>query len=147
MRAGDASLDWGIVAVLEADCVAAGSSFGNMTGAMINAKSEQKDLAWEYISWLGGPEGAKATASVGARPAWVSEEIADAMAAVDGFPADDNSKAALLPVSVAMEWPVGEKVPDIKTIVNEEHSLIMAREVTPEEGIEEMNERVAELLK
>ena len=69
------------------------------------------------------------------------------MAAVDGFPADDNSKAALLPVSVAMEWPVGEKVPDIKTIVNEEHSLIMAREVTPEEGIEEMNERVAELLK
>jgi multiple sugar transport system substrate-binding protein len=31
--------------------------------------------------------------------------------------------------------------------VNEEHSLIMAREVTPEEGIEEMNERVAELLK
>ena len=45
-----------------------------------------------------------------------------------------------------MEWPVGEKVPDIKTVVNEEHSLIMAREVTPEEGIEEMNERVAELL-
>ena len=147
IKAGNASLNWGIVAVPHADGVAAGSSFGNMTGAMINAKSEQKDLAWEYISWLGGPEGAKATASVGARPAWVSEEIADAMAAVDGFPADDNSKAALLPVSVAMEWPVGEKVPDIKTIVNEEHSLIMAREVTPEEGIEEMNERVAELLK
>ena len=147
IKAGNASLNWGIVAVPHADGVAAGSSFGNMTGAMINAKSEQKDLAWEYISWLGGPEGAKATASVGARPAWVSEEIADAMAAVDGFPADDNSKAALLPVSVAMEGPVGEKVPDIKTIVNEEHSLIMAREVTPEEGIEEMNERVAELLK
>ena len=69
------------------------------------------------------------------------------MAAVDGFPADDNSKAALLPVSVAMEWPVGEKVPDIKTIVEEEHSMIMSREITPEEGVEEMNERVAELLK
>ena len=44
-----------------------------------------------------------------------------------------------------MEWPVAEKVTDIKTIVNEEHSMIMAREITPEEGIEEMNERVAEL--
>ena len=123
----------------------AGSSFGNLTGAMINAKSEKKDLAWEYVSWLGGVEGAKATASVGARPAWVSEEVAAAMSSVEGFPADENSKAALLPSHVSMEWPVAEKVSDIKTIVNEEHSLIMAREVTIEEGIEEMNERVAEL--
>ena len=147
IKAGTASLNWGIVAVPHAEGVAAGSSFGNMTGVMMNAKSEKKDLAWEYMSWLCGPEGAKATASVGARPAWVSEEIAEAMASVEGFPADENSKAALLPTSVAMEWPVGEKVPDIKTIVNEEHSLIMAREITPEEGVAEMNERVAELLK
>ena len=147
IKAGTASLNWGIVAVPHAEGVAAGSSFGNMTGVMMNAKSEKKDLAWEYMSWLCGPEGAKATASTGARPAWVSEEIAEAMASVEGFPADENSKAALLPTSVAMEWPVGEKVPDIKTIVNEEHSLIMAREITPEEGVAEMNERVAELLK
>ena len=147
IKAGTASLNWGIVAVPHAEGVAAGSSFGNMTGVMMNAKSEKKDLAWEYMSWLCGPDGAKATASVGARPAWVSEEIAEAMASVEGFPADENSKAALLPTSVAMEWPVGEKVPDIKTIVNEEHSLIMAREITPEEGVAEMNERVAELLK
>jgi multiple sugar transport system substrate-binding protein len=142
---GTCNFNWGITAVPHADDVAAGSSFGNLTGAMINAKSENKDLAWEYISWLGGPEGAKATASVGARPAWVSEDVAEAMASVDGFPADENSKAALIPSSVAMEWPVAEKVSDIKTIVNEEHSMIMAREVTPEEGIGEMNERVAEL--
>ena len=142
---GTCNFNWGITAVPHADDVAAGSSFGNLTGAMINAKSENKDLAWEYVSWLGGPEGAKATASVGARPAWVSEDVAEVMASVDGFPADENSKAALIPSSVAMEWPVAEKVSDIKTIVNEEHSMIMAREVTPEEGIREMNERVAEL--
>ncbi len=142
---GTCNFNWGIVAVPHADGVAAGSSFGNLTGAMINAKSEKKDLAWEYVSWLGGEEGAKATASVGARPAWVSEDVAGAMSSVEGFPADENSKAALLPAAVAMEWPVAEKVADIKTIVNEEHSMIMAREITPEEGIEEMNERVAEL--
>ena len=142
---GECSFNWGITAVPHAEGVAAGSSFGNLTGAMINAKSEKKDLAWEYISWLGGEEGAKATAAVGARPAWVSEDVATAMSSVEGFPADENSKAALLPAAVAMEWPVAEKVADIKTIVNEEHSMIMAREITPEEGIEEMNERVAEL--
>ena len=142
---GTCSFNWGITAVPHADDVAAGSSFGNLTGAMINEKSEQKELAWEYISWLGGEEGAAATASVGARPAWVSEKVASVMSSVEGFPADENSKAALLPSAVAMEWPVAEKVSDIKTIVNEEHSMIMAREITPEEGIEEMNERVAEL--
>jgi multiple sugar transport system substrate-binding protein len=67
------------------------------------------------------------------------------MSSVEGFPSDETSKGALLPVFVGMEWPVAEKVADIKTIVNEEHSMIMAREITPEEGIEEMNERVAEL--
>jgi len=133
------------VAVPHLEGVAAGSSFGNLTGAMINAKSEQKDLAWKYISWLGGEEGSLATASTGARPAWVSEGVAACMSSVEGFPSDDNSKAALLPAAVSMEWPVAEKVSDIKTIVNEEHSLIMAREITPEEGVQEMNERVAEL--
>lgn len=142
---GTCSFNWGITAVPHLEGVPAGSSFGNLTGAMINAKSENKDLAWKYVAWLGGPEGAKATASVGARPAWVSEDVAGAMASVEGFPADETSKGALLPSGVAMEWPVAEKVADIKTIVNEEHSMIMAREITPEEGIEEMNERVAEL--
>ena len=142
---GTCNFNWGITAVPHADGVKAGSSFGNLTGSMINSKSENKDLAWDYISWLGGEEGAAATASVGARPAFVSENVAAAMASVDGFPADETSKGALIPSFVGMEWPVAEKVADIKTIVNEEHSLIMAREITPEEGIEEMNERVAEL--
>ena len=142
---GTCNFNWGITAVPHAEGVAAGSSFGNLTGAMINAKSENKDLAWEYVACLGGEAGAAATASVGARPAWVSESVASAMSAVEGFPADDTSKGALLPAAVSMEWPVAEKVADIKTIVNEEHSMIMAREITPEEGIEEMNERVAEL--
>ena len=44
-----------------------------------------------------------------------------------------------------MEWPVVEKLSEIQTIVNEEHSLIMTREIDVEDGIEEMNERVAEL--
>ncbi len=142
---GTCNFNWGITAVPHAEGVAAGSSFGNLTGAMINAKSANKDLAWEYISWLGGEEGAAATASVGARPAYVSENVAAAMAAVDGFPTDEASKEALIPSFVGMEWPVAEKVADIKTIVNEEHTMIMAREITPAEGIEEMNERVAEL--
>ena len=108
-------------------------------------KSEHKDLAWEYVSWLCGPEGAKVTAGCGNRPAWVSEEVAEVLASVDGFPQDENSKKALLPSMVSIEIGVSDKLAEIQTILNEEHTMIMTREISVDEGIEEMNERVAEL--
>ncbi len=143
---GTCNFNWGIVSVPHKEGVAAGSSFGNPTGAMINAKSEHKDLAWEYVSWLAGEEGAIATASTGTRPAWVSEAVAEAMAAADGFPTDEASKAALIPSYVGIEIPASEHSSEISTILNEEHSLIMTLYYTIYEGIEEMNERVAEVL-
>ena len=68
------------------------------------------------------------------------------MAAADGFPADENSLAALLPTSIALEWPIGEGVNEIKTVVNEEHTLIMTRELSIDEGIAEMEARAAEFI-
>lgn len=144
-KEGTCNFNWGITAVPHAEGVAAGSSFGNLTGVMINEKSANKDLAWKYVSWLCSEEGALTTASTGSRPAWVSEAVAAQMASVEGFPTDEASTGALIPSYVGMEWPVVDKLSEIQTIVNEEHSLIMTRELDVEEGIEEMNERVAEL--
>lgn len=144
-KEGTCNFNWGITAVPHADGVSAGSSFGNLTGVMINEKAANKDLAWKYVSWLCSEEGALTTASTGSRPAWVSENVAAAMASVEGFPTDEASTAALIPSYVAMEWPVVDKLSEIQTIVNEEHTLIMTRELDVEDGIEEMNERVAEL--
>ena len=45
-----------------------------------------------------------------------------------------------------IEMPASEHSSEISTVLNEEHTLIMTREYTIEEGIEEMNERVAEIL-
>lgn len=138
--------NWGIVAMPTKDDVAAGSTFGNLTGVAINAKSANKDAAWDYIAWLCGPEGSAATASTGSRPAWVSDEVADVMASVEGFPTDDASKAALLPTYVGIEIPGSDKSADISTALNEVHTEIMTRNLTVEEGIDEMNLRVAEIL-
>ena len=138
--------DWGITSVPHKEDVPAGSSFGNLTGAMINTKSENKDAAWTYVAWLCGPEGAKATAGTGNRPAWVSEEVAAVMASVDGFPTDENSKAALLPTMVSIEIPGHPKASEISTILGEEHSAIITREISIEDGILNMNDRVAEVL-
>lgn len=144
--AGIVDYDFGITSVPHLETVEAGSSFGSPTGCAININSTQKDLAWDFISWRCGEEGATAIAPTGARPAYVSEAVAEAMASVEGFPSDDASKAALLPTAVAIEWPTGKDVPAIKTILDEEHGLIMVRDVTIDEGIQSMNERVGEVL-
>ena len=68
------------------------------------------------------------------------------MASAEGFPSDEASKAALVPVYVGIEMPASEHSSEISTILNEEHSLIMTREYSIEDGIAEMNERVADVL-
>ena len=147
IKDGTASMNWGIVSVPHLDGVAAGSSFGAPTGIAISAASANKDAAWEFASWMCSEDGAKAIAATGTRPAYVSDAVASVMASAEGFPADEGSKAALLPTAIALEWPLGEGVNEIKTVVNEEHSLIMTRELSIDEGIAEMEERAAEFIK
>ena len=138
--------NWGLAAMPTKEDVAAGSTFGNLTGVCMNKLSDDKDAAWDYIAWLCGEEGAKVTAGAGNRPAWVSEGVAEVMSSIEGFPADEGSKAALLPTFVAIEIPGTALSSRISSILGEEHSAIMTREISIEEGIENMNERVQELL-
>ncbi len=144
---GTTDFEWGITAVPHLDNVAAGSSFGSPTGIAISAKSANQEAAWKFASWLCTEEGAKAVATTGTRPAFVSDAVAQVMASANGFPSDETSLGALTPSAISLEWPIGEGVSDIKTIVNEEHSLIMTRELTVDEGIAEMEERAAEFVK
>ena len=72
--------------------------------------------------------------------------MAEVLASVEGFPSDANSLAALLPSAVAIEWPVVEHLSTIQGILNEEHVSIMVRDVTIEDGIQNMNDRVAEVI-
>ncbi len=147
IAAGDAKLEnFGIVAVPHLEGVPAGSSFGSPTGCAINVNSKQKEAAWDFVSWRCSEEGAKAIAATGTRPAYVSEEVAKTMSSVEGFPSDENSLAALLPTAVYLEWPTGEGVAEMKTVLNEEHTNIMTRTVTVDEGIAAMNERCADIL-
>ena len=147
IKDGTASMNWGIAAVPHLDGVEAGASFGSPTGIAISAASENKDAACKFASWMCSEDGAKAIATTGTRPAYVSEAVAEVMASAEGFPTDETSKGALLPTSIALEWPIGEGVNKIKSIVNEEHSLIMTRELSIDEGIAEMEERAAEFVK
>ena len=113
------------------------------------ASGECTPFNWGIVSvpHLEGVPAGSSSGNLTTRPALATDSVVSVLASVEGFPADDNSKAALKPVFVGMEWPVVDKVNDIKSIVNEVHTQIMTRELTPEEGVEEMNERVGDLFK
>ncbi|MBN1778371.1 MAG: extracellular solute-binding protein [Clostridiales bacterium] len=144
--AGTFDFDWSFASVPHKDDIAAKSTFGNLTGVSINKNATNPDVAWEFVKWLSGEEGAKAIAAVGTRPAYVSDAVVAAYSSVVGFPTDATALDALLPNMVSIEVPPGAKVPELMTIVNQEHSLIMTDEVTIDEGIASMNERAAEVM-
>ena len=144
--AGTFDFDWSFTSVPHMDGVAAKSSFGNLTAISISKNAANADDAWTFTKWVCGEEGAKAIAAVGTRPAYVSDAVAASMSSVVGFPTDEGALDALLPNSVSLEWPPGDLVPALKTIVNEEHTAIMTREMPIDEGIGYMNERAAEVL-
>lgn len=146
IKSGDAKLkEFGFVTVPHLEGVAAGASFGSPTACAVNTNAKNKEAAWEFVSWRCSEEGAKAIASTGTRPAYVSEAVTAVMSSAEGFPQDENTLAAMMPTSIALEWPTGANVSEIKTIVNEEHTNIMTRTASIEDGIAAMNERVAEL--
>ncbi len=144
--AGTFDFDWSFTSVPHMDGVPAKSSFGNLTAMSLSKNAANSDDAWTFIKWVCGEEGAKTIAAVGTRPAYVSDAVAAAFASVAGFPSDAGALDALVPSSVSLEWPPGELVPQLQTIVNEEHTAIMTRESTIDEGIGYMNERAAEVL-
>ncbi len=144
--AGTFDFDFSFTSVPHMEGVPAKSSFGNMTAISISKNAANPDDAWTFTKWVCGEEGAKAIAAVGTRPAYVSDAVAAAFSSVEGFPADAGALDALVPSSVSLEWPPGLLVPQLQTIVNEEHTAIMSRESTIDEGIAMMNERAAEVI-
>jgi multiple sugar transport system substrate-binding protein len=124
--------------------VAAGTTAGTLTSLAINAKSDDKDAAWDFVKFYGGVEGAKALAATGNLPAVRTPEVLEIFASLEGVPAEATE--ALETTTVRLELPMHPKVSEIEQILNQEHSLIMTQSVSVEDGLAEATERINEVL-
>lgn len=140
------STEWGIVKYPHPDGVEAGTTLGTITSLAVNQKSKHKEAALEFMNFVTGEEGAKVIASTGTIPAIKNDEVINSITSIDGFPADENSKAALSTVQTYLEMPMHEKSADIEVILNEAHDNIMTKNASIDEGLKDMNKRVGELL-
>lgn len=139
-------VNFGIVKYPHPAGVEAGTTLGTVTSLGVNANSENKETAIDFVNWCASAEGAAIMAATGSFPAVMTEESINTITSTDGFPSDEASLEALNTVAVYLEMPLTSAASEIETILNTEHDAIMTGAETVDEGIANMNEQVQAIL-
>ena len=139
--------NWGIAKYPHAEGVEPGATLATITSLAIPSNAPHKDLAWEFINFASGKEGAEILAATGTIPAVMNDTVADLVSSADGFPKDDSTSTEALNTSkLYLEMPVNEKSSEIEIVLNEAHDAIMTGSMSVDDGIAEMNEKVSAIL-
>ncbi|HWP68812.1 MAG TPA: sugar ABC transporter substrate-binding protein [Rectinemataceae bacterium] len=146
IKDGTADMKWGIARYPHPAGVPAGTTAGTITSLSVNAKSANKEAAWDFVKFFCGPEGANILAKIGSLPAIRNQQVLDSIKKIDGYPQDKTSAEALITKTVRLELPMHAKVAVIEKILNEQHELIMTGSVSIDQGLADMGRRVKEAL-
>lgn len=138
--------NWGIATYPHAEGVEPGATAAQITSLAIPTSSPNKDAAWDFMKFVCGEEGAQILASTGNFPAVMTDDVVETVASIEGFPADETSKEALKTTDLYLEMPVDPKSSEIEIALNEAHDNIMTGNMTIDEGIADMNEKVSAIL-
>lgn len=136
------SANWGIVKFPHPDGVAAGATAAQIAGLSVNANSGHKEAALDFIHFVTGPEGAAIIASTGTFPALRTDDVAQKIAALPGFPQDQNSKDALQAGKAYLEMAVNPNAAKIEVVLNRVHDALMTDNISIDDGIKDMNDGV-----
>lgn len=123
-----------------------GRSIQNPTGIAINAHAANPNLAWKYLKFMMDKRGADIISKTGTYTAYVDKDIMNNILSLPGFPNNDSAKKALNPSETKTDSPPHPYLGDIIKAIDNSHSLIMSGNVTVDEGITELESRVAEIL-
>lgn len=143
---GQEVANWGLVKYPHAEGVEPGTTLAQITSVAIPTSAPNKDLAWEFVKFVSGSDGAEIVANTGNFPAVTTDKVIDAISSIEGFPQDEASAEALNTVQTYLEMPVHAKSSEIETVLNEAHDNIMTEGVSIDEGIAEMTEGVKAVL-
>lgn len=139
--------NWGIVKYPHPDGVAAGTTLGTITSLGVASTSKHKDVAWDFVKYVTGADGAEVIAKTGTIPAIKNDAVITAIAGMTGFPTDTNSKDALKTVKTYLEMPMNANSAAIDKALNTAHDAIMTKSVSVDDGLKQMAEAVKPLLK
>lgn len=141
--AGETDVNWGIATLPHPDGVEAGYTVGSTTPMAINANSEHKEEAWEFIKYACGEEGAAAQIATGQMPAYQDDTTLESIAALEGMP--EGAAEALATKNIVLDRPIDSSSAEINQMLSEEHSLIMIKEKSIDDVLQEMSDRSKEI--
>lgn len=142
---GETDINWGVATLPHDASIEAGYTVGATTPVAMNANSKNKDEAWKFIEFVTNEEASKYLASQGMIPSILTDEALSIIASAEGMP--EGIAEALVVKNIVLDRPITENVLEVNKIMGEEHGLIMFGEITVDEGLKKMKERVAEIKK
>jgi multiple sugar transport system substrate-binding protein len=103
-------------------------TFGDPTGIGLNPAIDGSKLeaAEAFLAYAAGEETAIALASIGIKPAYVSDAVTDAYFAVEGVPTDELSQFSFSVNDTKPENLVSPYTPGIATVLGDLHSEVMS---------------------
>jgi len=139
----ESNIRWGIATLPHPPHVEKGWTVGSVTPIAMNQASSNKELAWRFIDFVTGIEGAKLLASFGQFPGRTNDETLNVIASIPGMP--EGAAQALAVKNIVLDRPMEIKVGEINQMLGEEHSLIMLEEVSIARGLSDMAKRSKEI--
>lgn len=136
---GESKVNWGMATLPHAEGLAAGNVVGSTTPIAVNAASKNQDLAWEFVKFATGPEGAAVVANLGGIPARLDDAMLKIVTSVPGMP--KGALEALQVKNIVLDRPIADKVSEVNKALGDEHGLIMLGEVSIDEGLAAMAEQ------
>ena len=140
--------NWGVCALPNNDGIANENAIGGVTPVSIGAYAKHPAEAWQFITYVCGEEGAEVLANCGVVPGFSSDKIGEIFDSLhDTYPnAPEGLSKYLSCEKKLMEQPMNAKNKEIDSVFQEEHSAIMTKSISVDEGIQELTDRVKEVL-
>ncbi len=138
--------NWGVCSLPNNEGVGNEVAIGGVTPISIGAYAKHPDEAWTFINYVCGEDCAKVLAETGIIPGYNSEEVGKILDAIpEKFPNAPEGLSKYINIDkYVVEQRMDKNAKEIDNIIQEQHSAIMTKSVTAEEGLQKLIDRVKE---
>lgn len=140
---GETDFKWGVANIPHPSNTETGYTVGAITPITISRFTDQPDLAWDFIKFAASEEAANILAEQGVFTGIQTDESLNAIASAEFFPEGGGNVEALKYTHYSFDRPLDPQIEEIRTVLNEVHEMIMIHSYSVDEGIKELQERVA----
>lgn len=138
--------NWGVCSLPNNEGVGNDVAIGGVTPVSIGAYAKHPEEAWTFINYVCGAECAKVLAETGIIPGYNSEEVGKILDAIpEKYPNAPEGLSKYINIDkYVVEQRMDKNAKEIDNILQEQHSAIMTKSVTVEEGLSKFVDRVKE---